>query len=382
MFENYKLSLLDFYRIKNKNHRLSINLEDPGREKIRMECVEVFLRKNTQKDKDLIRLVFDPKNQFDDQVRSIERFKLDKFRSLVSFMIEGTSIRDEKLVKLLAWLIDFPTYNEWRELSEEELKLIFEEAAKKPEEKIGNELLEHDAPEPTRDVEETVVKSTTPPVKIISVKINGGDNGAGETKNVHPPEGPVYEPRFSPRYIAISCIILLFIGSVSFMAWENRATSIRMPNADEKYMYWDGDHYEPVKVGEQDPGVTIIPLDLKLLQQQRKITLPDTLTKYSLGKVWYKGYGSNHEYFTFKGAYPADTARTLRPLSNTILTKYTSNYRYILTRVIWFLYAAIFVSLCGYGVSRMTRKVSVQKPEQKINDDPIIDFSEKQLAQQ
>ncbi len=379
MFENYKLSLLDFYWIKNKNHRLSINLEDPGREKIRIECVEVFQRKNTQKDKDLIRLVFDPKNQFDDQVRSIERFKLDKFRSLVSFMVEGTSIRDERLVKLLAWLIDFPTYIEWRELSEEELKLIFEEAAKKLEEGKENEALESYTSESTNAIEESVAKPTAPPVTIIPVKINSGDEGIGETIKADPPEEPVYERRFSPRYITISCIILLFIGSTSFVAWEHRFKAVRTPNADEKCMYWESDHYEPVKCNAQIAGVTIIPLDLKTLQQQRKITIPDTLTKYSLGKVWYKGYGSNHEYFTFNGVYPADTARTLKPLSNMILARHTSNYRYILTRLTWFLYATIFVSLCGYGVSKMKRKVSI--PDQKT-DGRIDDFSKGQLAQQ
>lgn len=377
MFENYKLSLLDFYWIKNKNHRLSINLEDPGREKIRIECVEVFLRKNAQKDKDLIRLVFDPKNQFEDQVRSIERFKLDKFRSLVSFMVEGTSIRDEKLVKLLAWLIDFPTYNEWRELSEEELKLIFDEAAKKPEENnMRDVLINGDISEPTSDIEKPNVVSTLPPPIIITRYADDGNKG-GNTSLSEPKS--VYEPRFSPRYITLSCIILLLVCTASFAVWERRAKMVRMPESGEKFMYWDGDHYEPVKEGDQKPGVSIIPLDLKTLQQQRKITLPDTLTKYSLGKVWYKGYGSNHEYFTFKGVYPADTARTLRPLSNTILTKYTSNYRYLLTRLIWFLCAAFFISLCGYGVSRMKRKISVKK-QVETTDDHVAAFSEVELA--
>jgi len=340
--------------------------------------VKVFLRKNTQKDKDLIRLVFDPKNQFDDQVRSIERFKLDKFRSLVSFMVEGTSIRDERLVKLLAWLIDFPTYNEWRELSEEELKLIFEEAAKKPEEDTGNEVPEPYTAEPTIDVEEPGVISTPPP----PIVIIGDTNQSGKDCDTElpEPEHSVYEPRFSPRYITLSCIILLFTCSISFVVWENWSTTVRMPKAGEKHMYWDGDHYEPVKEGDQKPGVSIIPLDLKTLKQQRKITLPDTLTEYSLGKVWYKGYGSNHEYFTFKGVYPADTARTLRPLSNTILTKYTSNYRYMLSRLVWFICAAFLISLGGYGVSRIKRKVTVDNQKQKI-DDHVADFSEAQLAQ-
>ncbi|MBB6236951.1 hypothetical protein HDC90_001568 [Pedobacter sp. AK013] len=366
MFENYKLSLLDFYWIKNKNHRLSINLEDPGREKIRIECVEVFLRKNTQKDKDLIRLVFDPKNQFDDQVRSIERFKLDKFRSLVSFMVEGTSIRDEKLVKLLAWLIDFPTYNEWRELSEEELKLIFEEAAKKPEEEITEPI----TTKPTGEVKVPDITSTPPPQPIfIMGKPTGGGNGEDVTRPEQPKQ-PVYVPKFSPRYITISCTILLFVSTTSLAVWERLPTPIRMPNAVEKFMYWDEDHYEPIKDDKQNVGTPIIPLNVQTLTRQRKINLPDTLTSYSIGKVWYKGYGKNHEFFTDSGAYPLDTQRVLKPLSNTILTKYISNYRYMLTRLVWFLCAAFFISICGIWASRLKKEeMAVRKPEEAAGTD-------------
>ncbi|KQM79052.1 hypothetical protein ASE74_00265 [Pedobacter sp. Leaf216] len=340
MFEEYKRSLLDFYRIKKENNLLTTNLEIPGRDKLKKECVEVFLRKNTQKDKDLVKSIFDPTNKYEDQVRSIEKFKVDKLRPLVNFLTEGTSIREEKFVKLLGWLLDFTAYDEWRQLSDEDKKRIFEKllnGGKTPPVSIGPPTTTTDPPKPPR--EETT-----------------------------------YRPRFSTSQIIISCIILLFITSTSFIAWERMAASVRTPNADEKHMYWNGDHYEPVKNGTHEPGVTIIPLDLKLLQQQRKITLPDTLTKYSLGKVWYKGHGNDHEFFTDSGAYPSDTNRVLKPLSNMILTKYTSNYKYMLTRLVWLLCAAFLISTGGYLVSRMKRKIILKKDPQvaEENTDDLI----------
>ncbi|OWK71383.1 hypothetical protein [Pedobacter sp. AJM] len=383
MFEEYKSSLLDFYHVKRKSQRLTLNLDQPGREKLRKECVEVFLRKNTQKDKDLIRSIFDPRNQFDDQVRSIERFKLDKFRPLVSFMVEGRSTRDEGLVKLLAWLIDFPSYNEWRELSEEELKFIFEEAAKKPEEDANDVTIDEGE---LKNEEEAiqVEDSNDDQPKKEEFKKEGQSGGElendrdGEESN---PESE-YIRLFSPRYITISCILLLFIGSTSFVAWETSPASIRMPKADEGCMYWNEDHYEPVKCNTQMANATIIPLNLKKLQRQRKINLSDTLTSYSLGRVWYKGFVKNHEFFTDSGAYPLDTQRVLKPLSNTILTKYTSNYRYWNTRLAWFLCAAFFISLCGFAVSKLEKEVITKDDSGAQDTQAVLPLAEEPIVEQ
>jgi len=385
MFEDYKKAILKYYRIKKESHRLSLNLEAPRRDRLRVECAIVFLRKNSRVDQDFIRSVFDPTNEYEDQMRSIEKFDLDRFRPLISFLtIEGRSIRDDRLVKLLAWLIDFPSYNEWRELSEEELSFIFEEAAKRPEEEITEPIIS----KPTGDIKVPDIISPPPPQIIVLIdKPTQGDESIDviepeSERDPKPEPEPIYAPRFSPRYISITCVLLLFTGTVSFYAWENSTASVRTPNRGEKSMYWDGDHYEPVKNGEQAPGVTIIPLNLKALQQQRKINLPDTMTSYSLGKVWYKGFVKDHEFFTDSGAYPLDTQRVLKPLSSTILTKYISNYRYKLTRLVWFLSAAFFISLCGYAVSKLEKAV-IAKDELEQQDTGVVSaLAEEPVAEQ
>jgi len=342
MFEEYKKDLLKFYQIKEKNNNLSDNLNPLKRERLRAECIEVFRQKNTSKDKDLIKSVFDPSNGYEDQVRSIERFNLDRFRPLISFLKEEVRvIRDDKLIKLFAWLINFPTNEEWRGFSQAEKNIVFKAA------------------------EKTQPQKPLPPKKPTPIPPG--------------PSTPIISHRFSSPQIIITCILALTITSISFMAWERMVTSVRKPNPDEKFMYWDGDHYEPVKEGEQKAGVTIIPLDLKLLQQQRKITLPDTLTKYSLGKVWYKGYGKAHEYFTAPGVYPPDTIRRLKPLSSQII-KYSSYDRYLLTRLKWFLGTAFFIGLCGYWAG--TFKKEVKEPIKGKKMDAVEDLPEAELVQQ
>lgn len=377
MFEDYKKAILDFYRIKKENHRLSLNLEAPRRDRLRAECAKVFLRKNSKVDRDFIRSVFDPTNEYEDQMRSIERFDLDRFRALVSFLtIEGRDIRDDRLVKLLAWLIDFPPYNEWRELSEEKLKLIFEEAAEEPEAEITEPIIT----EPIGDIKvpDNISGSQSPTIIVIDDPTSV--DGSKDTTQSEKPKDQVYKRHFSSSYIVVSCIILLLVGTTSFSYWERR-TKIRLPDPDEKFMYWDEDHYEPVKDGKQNVGAPIIPLNKATLLHQQKITLPDTLTSYSIGKVWYKGHGKDHEFFTDSGAYPQDLQRVLKPLTNNILTKYTSNYKYMLTRLVWFICAAFFISLCGFAVSRLEKEVNppVKEIETETEKEEIQEFHSNEL---
>lgn len=364
MFEDYKKAILEFYRIKKESHRLPLNLEAPRRDRLRAECAIVFLRKNSRVDQDFIRSIFDPTNEYKDQIRSIEKFDLDRFRPLISFLtIEGRSIRDDKLVKLLAWLIDFPSYTEWRDLSEEEIKFIFENAAKNPDDNLnGNERDEDNGEEMEKG--KTIIK------------------GQDENKKIGKKDipKPIYVPRFSPRFIIISCIILLFVGTTSFVAWENSVTSVKMPNQDEKCMYWNEDHYEPVKCDAQIANATIIPLDLKKLQHQRKINLSDTLTSYSLGKVWYKGFVKDHEFFTAAGPYPTDTTRVLKKLTPIILAKYISNNRYLQTRLIWLSYAIIFVVLCGFGASRLKKEVKQPVEKSAAEEEEPLNFTQQQTV--
>jgi hypothetical protein len=159
------------------------------------------------------------------------------------------------------------------------------------------------------------------------------------------------------------------------------ATTVRMPNPDEKYMYWDGDHYEPVKEGEQKAGVPTIKLNLQALKRQRRINLHDTMTNYSVGKVWHIKIGNNPEFYTDSGMHPVDTARRLRPMSSYVHTKYNSYPRYILTHLVWFICAAFLISICGFGVSRIKRKVSDEKNGQTTNDS-LFHLSKRKLAQQ
>ncbi|QNN41516.1 hypothetical protein [Pedobacter roseus] len=345
MPEDYQDIVLAAYKKMRDNGKLYAILPRETTTKLRSACLKVYESRHDPKDLDILATFFDVDRMVCDIQKKLNESEPDDFRPLWNHITGGTVTTEERNTDLLAWLIDLePRPSSSYYLSAD--KTI----------KIGGISIDDLFPPTT-----TTTTTSTP-----------DDEGPIRPK-------PIYIPRFSPRYITISCVILLLIGTTSFVAWETSTASVRMPKEDEKCMYWNEDHYEPVKCNAQIVNATIIPLNLKKLQHQRKINLSDTLTSYSLGKVWYKGFVKDHEYFTDSGAYPLDTQRVLKPLTNTILTKYTSNYRYMLTRLVWFLCAALFVSLCGIGASKTKKKIKVGNQNETSNSH-IQDLL-KQIAQ-
>ncbi|WP_293784449.1 hypothetical protein [uncultured Pedobacter sp.] len=321
MPEDYQDIVLAAYKKMRDNGKLHAILPRETTTKLRSACLNVYANRYDPKDADVLAMYFDVDKIGVDFHKKIIASEPDDYRALWKHIKGETETTDERNSNLLAWLIDLeprPRSSYYYSSTEKTIK-------------IGGVPIDELFPSPTPPD-----KDTTKP-------------------DPRQPRGQVYVPKFSQPYITIFCIILLFVGTTSFAVWERR-TKIRMPEPDEKYMYWDEDHYEPIKDGKQNVGAPIIPLNEKTLRQQQKITLPDTLTSYSIGKVWYKGHGKDHEFFTDSGAYPKDLQRVLKPLTSNILTKYTSNDRYMLTRLVWFICAAFFVGLCGFAASKMEKE--------------------------
>ncbi|RYE55104.1 MAG: hypothetical protein EOP48_10920 [Sphingobacteriales bacterium] len=80
------------------------------------------------------------------------------------------------------------------------------------------------------------------------------------------------------------------------------------------------------------------------------------MTKNSIGKVWYSGRGKNHEFFTDSGMHPVDTTRRLLPVTDYIITKYTSGYRYILTKLVWAIGMIIIVVVSAMVIQSAKHK--------------------------
>jgi len=297
MFDDYKIAVLKYYRELKINQLLSLNMDDPGREKLRRECVTVFLKKNSQHDKDFIQSFFDPTGRFNDQIRSIEQFSLDKFRPLVSFLTqkedEERNLRDEMGIKLISWLLNGPSYEDWR----------------------------NGTPFPT--------------IK----KVKGEKIIVTSTEKKH-------NPRISITFGITILFLTLFSGGIVYGLLKNNIDkTIRTVKPTEQCMYWAGQHYEPINCDNNDLDKVKVPLNMEQFNHQQRITMPDTLTSNALGKVWYgKINGSidkTPQFYTDSGTNPLDTTRRLLPVTTYMLNKYVSYERHLLNMWVWI--ASLFV---------------------------------------
>ena len=410
MFEDYKIAVLNFYREQHEKRLLSTDLENPNREKIRKECVKVFLRKNSKKDQDFVQSFFDPQKKYSDLVRSIEKFKLDKFRPLVGFLTTDKDVRDDNNVKLLAWLLNFPEYENWRNevlvggdessnpdqkndkgtLKEEDKgqqdgggkddgDTLKEEDKEKQddEEKDGGEAEDQQEDKGKNDGKTSEggdgdsqnggvdndgrtsqgngENSETGEGKNDDKTSNGvaghqqncggnndGGNLQGRKKRPKPPVSVLFK---------VACsFIILFVASISYWFWKNNADkAIHSAKSTEQCMYWTGQHYEPINCDNNDLDKLKIPLNQEQLENQQRITMPDTLTNHALGKVWYgKVNGSTDktpQFYTDSGTNPLDTTRRLLPVTTYMLNKYVSYERHLLNTLVWTVSLVVLFSL-------------------------------------
>lgn len=405
MIEEYPEVVLSTYKKMRDNGELYTVIPKETTAALKNACLKVYDSRYTQDDADILSVFFNVDKMKCDFRKVISGVKSDYFKALYNHIRDETDT-NERNSDLLAWLIDFKPrpsgayYKNLREsiksnnAGETTIEIETDDVQQnngeveirietKSQENLGTgsvPYIEEPATETigTTEREKThITNPTTPPVIIIPVKTNDIDvDGGSNIKPPLTPEDPIYIPRFSPRYITLSCIILLFVGSTSFVAWEITPTAVRMPKSGEECMYWNEDHYEPIDCKKTVNKARIIPLDLKTLTQQRKINIPDTLTSYSIGKVWYKGYGAGHEYFTAAGVYPPDTVRTLKKLSSGIFKNHLSYYRYLLTRLVWFLCAAIFISLCGIWASKLRKEVKMPDKSKEADNTEVKSATE------
>lgn len=358
MFEDYKKEVLDFYVQKKATHELPAALENPERLKLRKEVLKVFSKKNRKEDIEIIQSFFDPFNQTGDYVKAIERFELDKFRPLISFLTKGKGIRDEEPVKLLAWLIDFLSYREWKE----------KKYGGKQNEQIGYNEVGEDSPVTNLASERQETEETNYKGDIGKSMFMGANliQQYAEDEAVEEVKGEPLQEQFPKiehvaigfwnfrqysKFNFISSILFVFLigilglGSYEIFWQKKFVNALRKPLPSEKCMYWNGTNYEPIDCATKDVTKKVVPLNMAILNGLKKIGLADTLTRKSIGKIWYAKRGGEYEYFTDSGRHPVDSQKRLRPLSAYILTHHISNYRFRL-QILGYVVIPFFIIVC------------------------------------
>ena len=220
--------------------------------------------------------------------QAIQNSSVDVFRPLINLLKKRSIKPSLKNVNLLAWLIDF------------------QPRPYHPSLIISN-----------TDQDQTNINQDKQPDSSLSPTAT--ETAEYEADPVLP--APVLKkPLARRRNVIIACALLLAIALTSYLV-INYQKSPEITGS-EGCMFWHSDHYQPIDCSRKFLHSQLYPIDHKLVDGFKRITLPDTLTMRSLGKVWYAKFRGRIEFYTQGGAHPVDTNKRLLPVSDHILKKY------------------------------------------------------------
>jgi hypothetical protein len=268
-FNAYKEKVVNTYLQKQE-----VTDEDwlarPTRAKIRLRCIELVEQGLEKRDEamlyNFLRLV--PGDI--DYLMIVKKKNAEYFKTMEQFLNDTAKNPKEKNVEMLAWLIGF----------EPRPFAVFKDH------------------EPGKFITVAVAEEEE---RIVSEKVNETDLTPDQSGNSIPlPPPPISIPRW-PFFV----MAILILGAV--VVWL-----LTRPDC----MYWNNNRYVATSCSIPRLDTPIIPLDRAKLRGFRRVTRIDTLTSYSVGRLWYAHIADSMEIYTGGGNHPLYANKQLRKVTD------------------------------------------------------------------
>lgn len=316
LFIDYTNLVLKAYEEKRDANQLSHLLMHPTAANIKQECINVYterLERGERIEESTLRAFFGILPEGKDYGNLIEWHPLGKFKSMQKLLKKEVQSPSSANVELLAWLIDFKP----RPLSQAEIVFRNKNGTINPISQIADN---NDEKFGQLSQGETDFKAIPP-----DVTTNGSESILQETTSETPTkteEHPITVSGLGPDIrkgrlkiaVTTSLVLATLLGG-SYIAGKISR------NSNNDCMYWAGDHYEPVSCNEKGKGL-LIPIDQEKVKSFRRITRKDTITEWSIGKLYYIKNNNDIECYTESGNYPLDIKRSLRKLTQYMYDRY------------------------------------------------------------
>ncbi|MFT3679783.1 MAG: hypothetical protein QM791_05900 [Ferruginibacter sp.] len=322
LFIDYTNLVLKTYEERRDANRLSRLLMHPTTANIRQECLNVYNEriKRGEIEEDILRAFFGvpPVNRGFDFV--IERYPADRFRPLRSFI--KRRIRNPALVnvELLAWLLDFTPRpfayaQKMLGITDDPVNLVIDNNGEVCETEMAGDNLQaikkQFSSEQVLNTED-ILRDGQDTIPVAEIAGNSPAKSLIRQKN--------------KLKLAAGCLIITVILVIMYIIQPNKKSrELTLGSKNTRCMYWAMDHYEKISCSEEANGRLILPLDEEMRKNLRMITRPDTITEWSIGKIYYikDSEDSNRiKCYTGAGNYPEDLNRTLKVLSRHMFDKY------------------------------------------------------------
>ncbi|WP_300491733.1 hypothetical protein [Flavobacterium sp.] len=336
-----------------KQGRYASFIDDPQRGSLKKLCELLFKAGMSISDEKIFADFFgyDTKLDKTKQLRIIEDFPVDSFRSVTDFLKNKTQSTSRKTLNLIAVLVDFTPrpHTLFQNPQQDEIKKISEKPDHKSDlqNKIDNLSDTVSKPSNLTDGPDTIIIGTPgndtretkkeeeeeeelketeeQPEETKPLNTEGGSDQNNEGEDIatgimtfiHPPV--IVTPKGPNKwYLTMGALIVMVV-----LVWGLNKTVFTPKNC----MVWMEDHYEKIDCNDPDINGYSVKLDEELLEHFRKVSYSDTLTFFNLyGKplIWYSKSNGVYELFTYHGLHPV-TEKTLKPITYTIINNLNSN---------------------------------------------------------
>jgi len=315
LFKDYTNLVIKAYEERREANRLS-RLQHLTTANIRKECLNIFdekIRSGKQLEENTLRAFFGMSPTEKGFRNFIENYKADKFKPLQSLIKGEVSNPSIITVELLAWLIDFKP----RPLAYAQ-KVFATTNEFNDQEKPGNGGNKKQEGDNLANGEKHL-KS-----EISNAGLLGEETLIEEENKKHGLNKANVHDRI-PKINLTSVIgitLVILCGVAYLISLQTTSGEDIYGNTKSNCMQWINDHFEKVPCVEQQDGLPILALNEKKIKSFRMITRVDTMTEWSIGKVYYIKDKGTIKYYTEAGNYPEDLTRPLKVLSPYMFDKY------------------------------------------------------------
>lgn len=312
-YPDYIMLVKQAFKHKRANNELSRLLAKSTPANIRQACFHLYKEQYEKekhqilrKDEHVLRDFFGPAEPGRKFLELIRDFEADRFRPLDNYLKENTENTDSKNLELLAWLIDFKyrpySFEKDFHLTDEELKLVANDGDREDELITNQNGLTKNQEAPEDFLGKETVEAPLPIGENLAA-VSTGESTSGKKKDK------------SKRTTIIFLILVISMGG-GYAVWQ------QIQRVNSICVYWSNDHYEQVDCNEDPKGRIVITMDKEKVKSFRRITREDTITEWSIGKIYYIKDGNKPKYYTEAGNYPEDLNRRLKVLSQRIYENY------------------------------------------------------------
>lgn len=299
MSENeYKALVMAAFDREFQANRLSQELVLPTAGNLKAEAVKVCSTRFDPRDETILSSFFKAEPGAASYLRAIKNRNYQIFRPLSTFLNDRTRDTSFRNIQLLAWLIDFKPRPFHPQL------VLPAAAAPEPEPVISTTLAD--------DNEELFLGSTIPASGHANSVFTGEKDEKPEVLLPFGPDGtkkpnghdetltkPVYK-----RWLTGAAALLIGVTLIWLFV-----------KGDKKCMYWDNDHYIATSCSVPRTDTPLVRLDPARLRGFRRLHHVDTLTYYSVDKLWYVRVGGIIEVYSAYGKHPLYPEKKLAPLT-------------------------------------------------------------------